>query len=295
MADQADLPTTLLDNQDALINAWFAELAKLQHLTTRPSRDDAEWRREFGEVLEALHGLLGSSESTPPPDWDAAAERISSFGELAVERGLTAADTATVLLSVKRPLSQRLGMDGNQSGTASTDAVWRVSVVVDRMAVQVMQAFVDSREAVVAAQHEELLELSVPVLTVWKGVLALPLVGTLDSARAQIVMETLLERVAQTRASVVILDITGVPTVDTLVAQHLIKTTTAAQLMGTRCVLSGIRPQIAQTMVQLGIEMEGMATTATLADALALAIDALNGGTDRIGITTTAARLAERS
>lgn len=130
-----------------------------------------------------------------------------------------------------------------------------------------------SREAIIERQRQEMLELSTPVVKIWEGVVALPLIGTLDSERTQVVMETLLERIVETGASVAIIDITGVPTVDTLVAQHLLRTVAATQLMGAECIISGIRPQIAQTIVQLGIDLSGVTTLATLADAIRVAMN----------------------
>ena len=136
-----------------------------------------------------------------------------------------------------------------------------------------IKAFQLSREAIIARQQEELLELSTPVVKLWDGVLALPMIGTLDSARTQVVMESLLQRIVETGSEVAIIDITGVPTVDTLVAQHQLKTVTAIRLMGADCIISGIRPQIAQTIVHLGVNLQGVTTKATLADALAVAFD----------------------
>jgi rsbT co-antagonist protein RsbR len=139
-----------------------------------------------------------------------------------------------------------------------------------------MDAYIKTREEVIRRQQEEMMELSTPVVKIWEGILALPLVGTLDSARTQVVMETLLERIVQTNSSLAIIDITGVPTVDTLVAQHLMKTVAAAQLMGAECIISGIRPQIAQTMVHLGVSFQTVVTKASLAEAIRYAFSRLH-------------------
>lgn len=136
-----------------------------------------------------------------------------------------------------------------------------------------MDSYIQARDRVIARQQEDMLELSTPVVTLWDGILALPLIGTLDSARTQVVMETLLQAIVETNSSIAIIDITGVPTVDTLVAQHLLKTITAARLMGAECILSGIRPQIAQTIVHLGINLQEIATKAKLSDAFRLALE----------------------
>jgi rsbT co-antagonist protein RsbR len=144
--------------------------------------------------------------------------------------------------------------------------------LIDALALFTTETFLKAREAVIRRQQEEMLELSTPVVKLWDGILALPIIGTLDSARTQIVMETLLENIVKTNSRVAIIDITGVPTVDTVVAQHLLKTVTAARLMGADCIISGVRPQIAQTIVHLGINLLDVTTKATLSDAFALAL-----------------------
>jgi rsbT co-antagonist protein RsbR len=146
-------------------------------------------------------------------------------------------------------------------------------MLLDRLGLYTIEMHQKSREEVILRQQQEMLELSTPVVALWEGILALPLIGTLDSARTQVVMESLLQRIVDTGASLAIIDITGVPTVDTLVAQHLLKTVAAARLMGADCIISGIRPQIAQTIVHLGVELGSVTTKATLADAFLLALD----------------------
>ena len=168
---------------------------------------------------------------------------------------------------------------------ALADEIWVVTELIDKLGLYTIKMFQKSREAVINRQQEELLELSTPVVKLWDGVLALPMIGTLDSARTQVVMESLLQRIVETGAEIAIIDITGVPTVDTLVAQHLLKTVTAIRLMGADCIISGIRPQIAQTIVHLGIDLQGVTTKATLADALALALK-------RPGLAVTKAKTA---
>ena len=149
------------------------------------------------------------------------------------------------------------------------------SQLIDKLGLYTIEAYQEGREEVILRQQEELLELSTPVIQLWDGVLALPLIGTLDSARTQTVMESLLERIVTSGAEGAIIDITGVPTVDTLVAQHLLKTVSAARLMGADCIISGIRPQIAQTIVHLGLELD-VISKATMADAFALALRRMN-------------------
>jgi rsbT co-antagonist protein RsbR len=173
---------------------------------------------------------------------------------------------------LKRPiflaLQQRLGSDA--AGLMSS-VLW-ASELVDAMAQFTAAAYQASREEMIQRQQRELLELSTPVVKLWEGVLAVPMIGTLDSERSQLVMEALLQRIVETGSELAIIDITGVPTVDTLVAQHLIKTVAAIRLMGADCIISGIRPQIAQTIVHLGIDLQGVTTKASLADALGTAL-----------------------
>lgn len=146
--------------------------------------------------------------------------------------------------------------------------LWEITVLVDKLGLFTAERALLGREEIIKRQQAELLELSTPVVKLWDGILALPLIGTLDSSRTQVVMESLLQAIVDTGSSVAIIDITGVPTVDTLVAQHLMKTVAAARLMGAECVISGIRPAIAQSMVHLGVSFTDIVTKATLADAI---------------------------
>jgi rsbT co-antagonist protein RsbR len=176
------------------------------------------------------------------------------------------------VFSLKRPLFTRLQAMAAKEPQALARETWVITELIDKLGMHTANTFQRAREEVISRQQEELLELSTPVVKLWDRVLALPMIGTLDSARTQIVMESLLQRIVETGAEIAIVDITGVPTVDTLVAQHLLKTVTAIRLMGADCIISGIRPQIAQTIVHLGVELQGVTTKATLADALALAL-----------------------
>jgi rsbT co-antagonist protein RsbR len=186
-------------------------------------------------------------------------------------RGGTPTQTATFVFSLKLPLFELLGRECGKDAGALAREVWLATTVLDKLGLYTTEVFQKSREEVVRRQQDELLELSTPVVTLWEGVLALPLIGTLDSNRTQVVMENLLQTIVTTGAQIAIIDITGVPTVDTLVAQHLLKTVSAARLMGADCIISGIRPQIAQTIVHLGVELN-VVSKATMADAFALAL-----------------------
>ena len=197
------------------------------------------------------------------------------LGDLSRSRalaGFSPSETATFVFSLKQPLFTRMRTELKGNADALADEVWNVTVLLDKLGLYTTEMFQKSREDVIERQQRELLELSTPVVELWDDVLALPLVGTLDSNRTQIVMESLLQKIVQTSASIAIIDITGVPTVDTLVAQHLLKTVAAARLMGADCIISGIRPQIAQTIVHLGVELSNVTTKATLADAFMIAL-----------------------
>jgi len=176
------------------------------------------------------------------------------------------------VLSLKHPLFAAVRRDLAKNQDKLFETIWAATELLDRLALYSIEAFMSTREELISRQQQELLELSTPVVKLWDGILALPIIGTLDSARTQVVMESLLQAIVATNSKFAIIDITGVPTVDTLVAQHLLKTITAARLMGAECIISGVRPQIAQTIVHLGINLEDVITKAKLSDALALAL-----------------------
>jgi rsbT co-antagonist protein RsbR len=201
-------------------------------------------------------------------------------------QGFTSSETATFVFSLKKPLFTRIRRLTANDPQGLADETWTITEIVDSLGMHTVKTFQKAREDVITRQQEEMLELSTPVVKLWEGVIALPMIGTLDSARTQIVMESLLQRLVDTGSEIAIIDITGVPTVDTLVAQHLLKTVTAIRLMGAECIISGIRPQIAQTIVHLGVDLQGVTTKATLADALAVALK-------QVGLTVTKAKPAQ--
>lgn len=194
--------------------------------------------------------------------------------------GFSSDETALFIFSLKRALFDVLKEDSAGDAMQMADHFWQTSLLLDKLGLHTVKSYQKSREQVINRQQQELLELSTPVVKLWDGILALPMIGTLDSARTQVVMESLLQKIVETESQIAIIDITGVPTVDTLVAQHLLKTVTALRLMGADCIISGVRPQIAQTIVHLGVDLQGVTTKANLADALALALK-------RSGITFT--------
>ena len=218
----------------------------------------------------------GNLEDTTTPEWQSAYKVLEDVSRSRSELGMTPSDTATFVFSFKKPLFAALAKANEGNAADLARAVWEATVLLDKLGLYTVEVYIKSREAIILRQQEDMLELSTPVVNLADGILALPLIGTLDSARTQIVMESLLERIVATGSTMAIIDITGVPTVDTLVAQHLLKTVTAARLMGADCIISGIRPQIAQTIVHLGVELGNVATKATLASAFALALDRSN-------------------
>jgi rsbT co-antagonist protein RsbR len=199
-------------------------------------------------------------------------ELLSTISVERARLGFTPLETATFVFSLKEPLFARLRQELGMDAAGLAEETWAANVLLDRLGLFTTEVYQQGREQLIARQTEEMLELSTPVVALWDGILALPLIGTLDSARTQVVMENLLQRIVETGATIAIIDITGVPTVDTLVAQHLLKTVAAARLMGADCIISGIRPQIAQTIVHLGVDLTSVITKATLADAFMIAL-----------------------
>lgn len=197
---------------------------------------------------------------------------LTSFSKQRAEDGYSPSETAMFVFSLKQPLFQRLRTEFANDSQGLADETWKATALIDTLGLQTMEAYLKGREELIHRQQQALLEISTPVVRLWEGVLALPLIGTLDSARTQIVMQNLLEAIVSHRAAIAIIDITGVPTVDTLVAQHLLKTVAAARLMGADCIISGIRPQIAQTIIHLGVDLADVITKATLADAFQIAL-----------------------
>jgi len=258
---------------EAFLKSWIEEVA---HSGEGSSGSNARVaQNEARELLSALQDAVRDGADLTQFGSDAWSKTRAVLAELSQSRaaqGASAGETSYFVMAIKKPLfaglQQLISIDPQQV----FDTVWAASTLVDKMAQWTATTYQRSREQVIKRQQQELLELSTPVVKLWEGVLAAPMIGTLDSSRTQLVMESLLQRIVETGSELAIIDITGVPTVDTLVAQHLLKTVTAIRLMGADCIISGIRPQIAQTIVHLGIELEGITTKATLADALALAL-----------------------
>ena len=263
----------VLSNQESeLLEDWFTQMSS----DTRRSDliGSGEIRAQGKRFIELLRaGMAGGGDGdVSRPQWDGMRQFLTELSTSRAVQGFTPIETAMFVFSFKRPLFARLRRElgGNADGFA--DEAWRATELLDSLGLLTTESYQKARESVIQRQQQEMLELSTPVVKLWEGVLALPVIGTLDSERTQVVMESLLQQIVQTSSRVAIIDITGVPMVDTLVAQHLLKTVTAARLMGADCIISGIRPQIAQTIVHLGVNLGDVTTKATLADAFALAL-----------------------
>jgi rsbT co-antagonist protein RsbR len=256
--------------QEQVLSEWLAE-SRIGFSKGADQGHTADARK----VLQGfLDGILadGEAERFEDKPWQGLRQVLKELSSARAAQGASAGETSVFVLSMKKPFFSRLQGSFQNDVKALIEAIWWTSTLIDKMAQFTIDTYQRTREEVIHRQQLELLELSTPVIKLWEGVLAVPMIGTLDSNRTQLVMEALLQRIVDTESGLAIIDITGVPTVDTLVAQHLLKTVTAIRLMGAECIISGIRPQIAQTIVHLGIDLQGITTKATLADALAIAL-----------------------
>ena len=265
------LPDILKRYDAQILKDWVKE----QLSASRPEATNESTLREHSQrFLGLLRDAVqsGDPSDVTGPAWAGVREMLDELSHARAAMGSTPSETATFFLSLKQPLFARLRQEVGRDADTLADEIWRVTLLLDKLGLYTTEVYLKGREELIRRQQHEMLELSTPVVQLWDGVLALPLIGTLDSARTQIVMENLLHRIVETGAAIAIIDITGVPTVDTLVAQHLLKTVAAARLMGADCIISGIRPQIAQTIVHLGVELSSVITKATLADAFKIAL-----------------------
>lgn len=260
-------------NESVILSGWLAEMAT----GTRRSdlMGDTELRLQAAEFLRLFAYAAQTGSDAASDAFLSTREYLRDIAKSRMEQGFTPGETAMFILSLKQPIFNVLRDDFKSDPTQLVSEIWTVGNVLDKLAIQTVDSAIGFRDEVIIRQQQDMLELSTPVVKLWEGVLALPLIGTLDSARTQIVMESLLSAIVETNSQIAIIDITGVPTVDTLVAQHLIKTITAARLMGADCYLSGIRPAIAQTIVHLGIDLVDIQTKAKLSDAFAQALHKL--------------------
>jgi rsbT co-antagonist protein RsbR len=280
MIEKSKISDILQHHEEELLEAWVQE--QLASYTRRPDLiSDFELRQQSAEFLRAFRQASQSGDviDIRNPQWDEVRENLTDLSRSRAQQGFTASETATFVFSLKQPLFVRLRQELEKNPDALAEENWAATVLLDKLGLFTTEVYQQTREAVIARQQQELMELSTPVVKLWEGILALPLIGTLDSARTQVVMESLLQQIVESEATIAIIDITGVPTVDTLVAQHLLKTVAAARLMGADCIISGIRPQIAQTIVQLGVDLNEVTTKASMAAAFRLALQR-SGQTD---------------
>jgi rsbT co-antagonist protein RsbR len=273
LSSTSKIADLLEKNETELLRNWLTELE-----ASGLRRDDLMRSTELNQQCHEFLRMFRSAaqhenfSDVQAPEWGSVRQLLTDISRDRAQQGFTPSEVATFIFSLKKPLFDQLKRELAQQNDLLIDSIWTVTDVLDQLGLWTTEVFQQTREKVILRQQQELLELSTPVVKLWEGILALPMIGTLDSARTQVVMETLLQQIVETGSQVVVIDITGVPTVDTLVAQYLLKTVEAARLMGTDCIISGIRPQIAQTIVHLGLDLSGVITKATLADAFAIAL-----------------------
>jgi len=265
------LAEVISSHEDAILEDWIKEMSA----ATRGAdlMKDGKLRSQCTQFLRLLgQGAESGNLDLESVAWKPLRDFLEEISRSRAQQGFTPSQTATFVFSVKKPLFSILKERFGSEPDALASGLWNATEVVDALGLYTAEAYLKTRMDIIRRQQEEMLELSTPVVKLWNGILALPIIGTLDSERTQVVMEALLEGIVKTNSKVAIIDITGVPTVDTLVAQHLLKTVTAARLMGADCIISGVRPQIAQTIVHLGINLLDVVTKASLSDAFALAL-----------------------
>ncbi|MGI4814272.1 MAG: STAS domain-containing protein [Janthinobacterium lividum] len=280
MTEQAGLAEILKKDESRILKNWISE--QLSGGARQGALSEAD-------VNESSRGFLALFAQAVKSDydarlqgteWDDVRSHLQALSRERVIQGFSPEETATFIFSLKKPLFDVLRDQWAQDGNRLTEEFWKLTQVLDKLGLVTVDAYQKSRQQIIERQQQELLDLTTPVVKLWDSIVALPLIGTLDSERTQVVMESLLDSIVENEAAIAIIDITGVPTVDTLVAQHLLKTVAAARLMGAECIISGIRPQIAQTIVHLGVELGDVVTKATLAEALKVALR-------RVGLTVT--------
>jgi rsbT co-antagonist protein RsbR len=272
MPTQSKLAEVFEKKEQAIVTDWLEKLeATGRKLSTAERQENVRQSREF---VVALRTALqkGSADNTSREEWRPVREFLIDLSSARAKAGYKTSETASFVFSLKQPIFNALQSEHGSDAASLAEDTWRSNLLLDELGLVTIESFQRTREEVITRQQQELLELSTPVVRLWDNILALPLIGTLDSARTQVVMQNLLDAIVQTRSDYAIIDITGVPVVDTLVAQHLLKTVAAARLMGADCLISGIRPQIAQTIIHLGVDLTGVTTKATLADAFMLAL-----------------------
>ena len=264
-----DIAKSLQKRKKQILESWMT-----QQLSNTALREDLmsneELREQSNELLDVLLKSINDKNlaDIESADFEQVNEILSGISISRARQGFSAKETGIYVFSLKDALFKNLQEDLKDNPVAMTDAIMKVNKLMDLLGIITFETFIKGREEVILRQTDEITEISTPVIRVWDGILALPIIGTLDSARTQTVMENLLQEIVESSSTIAILDISGVPAVDSLVAQHLIKTVAATRLMGAECIISGIRPEIAQTVVHLGIDLSNIVTKATLASAL---------------------------
>lgn len=267
------LTSVVTRDEEAILREWLQEMTGA--IRRVDLMNEGELRAQCSQFLGLTRRALEASENFNTPAWDGVRSMLGNISRSRALQGFSPSETASFVFSLKRPIFTRIRLESKNDGERLAALMWTATELLDAMGLYTTEVYQKSREEVIRRQQEELLELSTPVVKLWEGILALPVIGTLDSARTQVVMESLLQAIVQSNSKVAIIDITGVPTVDTVVAQHLLKTVTAARLMGADCIISGVRPQIAQTIVHLGINLADITTKATLSAAFSVALQRL--------------------
>jgi rsbT co-antagonist protein RsbR len=273
--EMESLPELIRKNEEEILTRW---IEMQQKLAGGPGRKaSAEAREHSRQTLAAVRAAAqsGNLDDIGAPEWRDALRTVKEIGAARARAGSSTSETATFFFSLKQAMFEILQRELSSDPRALTDALWSSTTLIDKLGLYSIEVVQKTREGLFLLQQQEVLELSTPVVKLFDELIALPLIGTLDSARTQVVMENLLNSVVSSNARIAILDITGVPTVDTQVAQHLLKTVAAARLMGADCIISGVRPQIAQTIVHLGVDLQNVTTKATMADALKVALQRL--------------------
>jgi rsbT co-antagonist protein RsbR len=270
MANNTVLKSLLKNHSDELLRLWSSE-QKQNSMLRSELLPEADLKQQSSEFLSELTKAFDAHEYTSDikkASWDSLRISLEKITKARIRFGLSHIETSLFILSLKNAIFQIAVKEPGITTEVLLEIIQESNTLLDNIALSVVDIYIKNREEIIKRQQEEMMELSTPVVKLWDKVLTLPLIGTLDSARTQIVMESLLQAIVDTQSTVAIIDITGVPTVDTLVAQHLMKTVAAARLMGADCIISGIRPQIAQSMVHLGVSFNDITTKATLADAI---------------------------
>jgi rsbT co-antagonist protein RsbR len=272
-ANRGGLSTLLDKHESELLASWISEQLASSALR-KDLMKESELRDQSRNFLSLMRAAAQSNNftDTSRPEWGAVRDLLADVSKSRATQGFTPSETAAFVFSLRNPLLNLIQREGGLETGGIAGELSSATTLLDKLGLFTFEEYQKTREGIINRQQQEMMELSTPVVRLFDGIVAVPLIGTLDSARTQVVMENLLQRIVETGAEIAIIDITGVPTVDTLVAQHLLKTVAAARLMGADCIISGIRPQIAQTIIHLGVDLQNVTTKATMADALVLAL-----------------------